>query len=208
MIHEIGVELSAQLAAKGLPIRVIDGPERRPTDTFANERIVIEHDSKGDTFESRHLADKNPRTYMTRKIGVKITIYAQSPSANALEFEHRRRAEHILDMVLVALVKIAQARHNGWTPKSGKFVYTGDLAASEVWGGVVYELEITFDRGVADRTWAGQAAPTVSTGGVGGVPLQSKTEVSLASTVPDDGSTPPDNGTGFGGGTETACGGS
>lgn len=80
MIHEIAVQLGAALGAKGCPLGayVIDGPEHRNTTTFARERIVFEHDPDGgDSFEQRKQADTNPRTLLTRFVGVKITIYAQ-----------------------------------------------------------------------------------------------------------------------------------
>lgn len=161
MLHEIGVQLEAALVAKGLSFKVYDGPEIRKTATFARERVVIEHDMQaGDTFGSRHRADTNPRTRMTRAIGTKLTIYAQHPAPGSSYWEHKRRAEHVLDLVLIALDVIAKERANIFAPKSGKFVFPDDLKASETPGGAVYELFFTFDRGVADRKWDGTAQPT------------------------------------------------
>jgi len=193
MIHEIGVELGAQISAKGCPFPVVDGPEYRPTTTFARERIVIEHNpSSGDAFTqpgegARHQADLNPRTLMSRVIGVKITIYAKSPTRAAIYWEHKRRAEQVLDMVLCGLYKVVKIRKNLLSVKSGKFVLPDDLKESETPGGAVYELLITVDRGVADRNWDGTAGPTVT------VPtgmIKSKTQASDEE----------------GGETETACG--
>lgn len=161
MIHEIGVELNAALGAKGCPFGVIDGPEFRETTTFGRERIVIEHDPAGDSYTPRQQTDTNPRTRRTRNIGVKVTIFAQNPSKGSQYFEHVRRAEHVLDMVLIALDVIVVARRNRVSFKSGKFVYPADLKDSETPGGAKYELLLTIDRGVADRTWAGAALPTV-----------------------------------------------
>lgn len=176
MIHEIGVQLQAALQAKGCPFVVIDGPERRPTTTFARERVVIERDmSAGDTFAATHLPGKNPVTRLTRLIGCKITIYARAPSKGALEFEHFRRAEQVLDVVLIALYGIAKGRQNQVAFTSGKFVEPPDLTEGETMGGAVYELHFTFDRGVADRTWAGAAQPTAN---VASGTIQSTTNVS------------------------------
>lgn len=161
MIHEIGVQLGQTLSSKGLGIPVVDGPERRPTTTFARERVVIERSGE-DGYESRHLADKNPRTRMTRLIACKVTIYAQEPNKGAAEWEHFRRAEQMLDMVLIALDQIAKARQNLFKPKSGKFVVPDDMKHGETMGGAVYELQFTFDRGVADRNWNGSIQPTGS----------------------------------------------
>lgn len=177
MIHEVAVvELNAQLASKGCPFRAVDGPEFRPTTTFSRERIVVEHDPNGDNFQSRHLADRHPRTRLTREVGVKITIYAQEPRKGATYWEHIRRAEHVLDMVLVGLDVIVKKRRNILTLRSGKFVYPEDLKESETPGGAVYELYITIDRGVADRNWDGTGAPTAT--------LQDTT-----ATITDDAST-------------------
>ena len=86
---------------------------------------------------------------MTRNVGVKATIYAQCPSKGAFYWEHVRRAEHVLDMVLVALDIVAKKRANLVVFKSGKFVYPDDFKQGETPGGAVYELYLTFDRGVA-----------------------------------------------------------
>lgn len=162
MIHEVGVDLGTQLAGQGCPFIVIDGPEFRKTSTFARERIVIEHDPAGDAFIPPRIASPNPRVTYTRLTGVKITIYAQCPSKGAFYFEHIRRAELVLDMVLVALYKIAKIRANVVAFKSGKFVQPDDFKEGETPGGAVYELLFTFDRGVADRTWAGASLPTAT----------------------------------------------
>lgn len=160
MIHEVGVDLGAQLASKGCPFPVVDGPEFRPTVTYARERVVIEHDPVGDNFTPRHRADTNPRTRLTRNTGVRVTIYAKHPSAGAIYWEHVRRAEHVLDLVLVGLDVVAKKRQNLVVFRSGKFVYPEDLKASETPGGAAYELLLTFDRGVADRNWDYSAGPT------------------------------------------------
>jgi hypothetical protein len=162
MIHEVGVELGVHLASKGCPFQVVDGPELRPTTTFARERVVIEHDPAGDSFTSRHLVDRNPRTRMTRLTGVKVTIYAQRANKGAIYWEHVRRAEQVLDMVLIGLDVVAKKRKNLVDFKSGKFVFPPDLKDGETMGGAVYELLLTFDRGVADRNWDGTGDQTVT----------------------------------------------
>lgn len=190
MIHEVGVDLGTYLKSKGCPFKVIDGPEFRPTTTFARERIVIEHDPAGDSFGARRQADKNPRTWMTRNTGVKITIYAKHPNTGSTYWEHIRRAEQVLDQVLVGINVVAKQRANLCTFKSGKFVLPPDLKDSETPGGAVYELLLTFDRGVAERNWDMSADPTAE---VGDGFIKSTTVVS---GVTEDG----------GASSETACG--
>lgn len=174
MIREIGVDVQASIASKGCPFPVVNGPELRPTGTFGRERIVIEHDPAGDSFTSRHQTDTNPRTRLTRNIGVKVTIYAQDANKGATYWEHVRRAEHVLDMVLIALDITAKVRKNLAVFRSGKLVYPEDFKAhSETMGGAVYELLLTFDRGVADRRWdgSGLTTATISPQMVGGPDL-------------------------------------
>lgn len=189
MIHEIGVELAANIQGKGCPFDVYDGPELRPTTTSARERIVIEHDPNGDGFTppggNTHRPGTNPRTLMSRVIGVKITIYAQNPAKGSIYWEHVRRAEQVIDMVLCGLYQVVKARANILVIKSGKFIYPEDLQKSETFGGAVYELLFTVDRGVFDVKWSGAAIPTV---GVTSGFVQSTTNA----TGPQ--------------GTETACG--
>ena len=193
MIHEIAVNLGEILAERGCPIPVIDGPEFRTTTTFARERIVVEHDPAGDSFGPRHRADTGPRTRLTRLTGVKITIYTQKTTKGAIYWEHVRRAEHALDLVLISIDIIAKIRQNLVVFKSGKFVYPEDLKESETPGGAVYELLLTFDRGVAERNWDGTGGPTAI---ITDVYPNSGTGVTLQSTV---------NATGIAG-TETASG--
>lgn len=182
MIHEIGIELQAHLRARGCPFAVVDR-ESMKTSSWARERVVIEHDEDGDSFSNVVSQHKNPKHRMTRRIGAKLTIYAQSSKSGALEFEHRRRAEHVLDLVLGAMVEVAVARKNAWAPTRGRFVQPVDLEDSEKFGGVVYELAFTFDRAVHEQTWAGDIQPEMTLGANG---IRSTTRVSLAG-ADDDG---------------------
>lgn len=161
MIHEIGVELGVALAAEGCPLKVVDGPEPTKTTTYARERIVIEHDD-GDSFGPVRSQRPNPKHRMNRNVAAKVTIYAQSAAPGALDWEHRRRAEHALDLVLVALEKVIVARKNGWTLKGGGFVQPEDLQKSECAGGVAYELKFTVERGVYEQKWNGDIRPQVT----------------------------------------------
>ncbi len=184
MIHEIGRELLAALKAKGCPFNVLDGPEPTATTTYSRERIVLEHDEdRGDTFGPPMLQLTNPKSYATRVAGYKLTIYAQSAAAGSLEFEHRRRAEHVLDLVFVALQQIASTRKNSFSPVSGTFVQPADLAKSETIGGAVYEFRFTFDRGIVERDWDGSIAGefTIIAGSI-----VNTTKASLASGPDDD----------------------
>lgn len=208
MMHEIGEELDAFLREARCPLRVIDGPERTQTTAMGRERIVIEHDDDtGDRFAPARGQHRNPRHRMTRVAGGKLTIYVQSGRTGAMPFEHRRRAQHVLDLVLVGLEKVIAARqarsaddrHITWSPVSGRFVQPADLEASEHRNGAVYELRFTFDHGVRVLPWNGELAPEATIGGPNGVRIRSTTKVSLAGGEGVDPNTVPDE-------AETSCG--
>jgi hypothetical protein len=162
VIHEVGVDLGTYLVSKKCPFPVVDGPENRPTTTFARERVVIEHDPAGDNFDAPHFAKVNPRPRLTRNTGVRVMIYAKHPRAGAIYWEHVRRAERVLDLVLSGLAVVAKQRANLVAFKSGKFIQPDDLKESETPGGAVYELLLTFDRGITDLAWDNTLMGTVT----------------------------------------------
>jgi len=175
MLHEIGVELAAALGAQGCPFPVVDGPEPTQPASFLPERVVIQHDD-GDSFvrapRSQHV---NPKHRFVRNIAAKVTIYAKSPALSATDWEHRRRAEHVLDLVLVALDKVISLRKNGWSVTGGRFVPLADLSKSEIAGGAVYELSFAVERGVFEQKWNGDIRPSVS-----GIPITGSDRITLA----------------------------
>lgn len=168
MIHEIGVEIGAALAEQGCPIKVVDGPESTTPTTGARERIVIEHDEDaGDTFTNVKSQHRNPKMRAIRNIGAKITIYAQAVNANAVHWEHRRRCEHILDLVYVALNLVLMTRQNGYRITKARFIQPADLKPSEQIAGAVYEITLTIERGVYEQTWKGEKQPEGTLSGIG-----------------------------------------
>lgn len=164
MIHYVGVDLKADLAAHKCPFDVVDGPEFRPTTTGARERIVIEHDPNGgDAFGASHKQGPGPpRTVWVRTVAYKVTIYAKETHPGAAYWEHKQRADRVLDLVLVGLYQVAKVRANIFQVKSGKFVLPVDLKASETPGFAVYELLFTFDRGVTDQNWDGSQPQVIT----------------------------------------------
>lgn len=192
MIYEIGQEVLTHLRAKGCStFQLVDGPETTKSVTYGRERIVVEASDDGDTFGPVLGVKGNPRGVLSRLVGVKVTIYAQASNAGARPFEHRRRAEHVLDMVIVAFAHVCQQRGNRIAFVRGKFVQPTDIANSETRGGAAYELLLSIDRGVTDRSWEGEAAPEATLGEGG---LTSTTHAYAQGTDPTI--------------TQTACGGS
>ena len=171
MIHEIAIELQTALRAVDCPLAVVER-ESTKTTTFGRERIVLEHaEGGGDTFGAVRGTHVNPKHRFTRTIALQVTIYAQSLKAGALEWEHRRRAEHILDLAVVAIDDIAKRRRNTLVLGGGGFIVPEDLQDSERHGGAIYQLSLTFDRAIHAQTWAYEIQPEVTVGGADGVAI-------------------------------------
>lgn len=201
MIAAIAKELDDALRAKGVPLRVSMGPERTDTATPARERIVVEYDDSAGDSLSTAPQHRNTAIKFVRLVGAKLTIYAQDSNAGAMDYEHRRRAEHALDLVLVALDGVVRGRRNTLAIRGSRFIRPDDLAQGKHFGGAAYELTFTVDRAVADTTWKNETTPTV-TMAEGGLRMRNTTRVSLANGpgADDDGDGVPDD-------AETSCGG-
>jgi hypothetical protein len=181
-LHEIGVELQAQLRTQGVPLPVVDGPEPTKTATWGRERIVIEFDPDGtDSFALPRSLPPNARHRYTAGEACKLTIYAQSARSGALVSEHRQRAKAIRNQVLVAMDHVAARRKNRWKPNAGGLTSPADLEKSEKPNGAVYELRFVFELPAKVLTFAGEASPEA-----GDFAVSNVNNVSLAHGPDDD----------------------
>jgi hypothetical protein len=205
MIYAISRELAAALKKQGVPFPVVFGPEPNVAGA-AVERVVIEQpvDEKRDAIEAPRAAHPNPRMPLVRQQAVRVRIFARSPVAGAAWHDHAERAEDVLDHVLGELDTIVRGRRNVIAYGSGGFVAPVDAKGSSVWGGAVYEIDLTIDRGVFRRTWTGAARPTVALGAGGAGGIKSTTKVSMAHGA---GASTDANGDGIPDDAETSCGG-
>jgi hypothetical protein len=194
MLAAITDELAAALKVQGVPFPVVFGPESTQDLYAASDRIVVEYDEDGDTFETPRGSHPNPRMPLRCWQGVRIRIYARANEANAGWRDHSRLANQVRQHVLAELDYLVRARKNFIQYGSGKFLTPLDAAGSAVFGGAVYEIKLSIDRGIERRTWAGAARPMVLIG-PGGVAIKSTTK---ASDDPGAAGTPPVD-------AETAC---
>lgn len=195
MIHEIGRELETAIAAKGCPFKVFDREATKPL-TWGRNRIVIER-APEDKVNPPRFQSRVPKVHWVRDIVGTITIFAQSSVTGALEFEHERLCDEVVDQVLIAMRGVAGARRNGLTITKSTRVPIADLAASEKVGGVAHQITFSIERAVSEREWDGtlQAEFEIPADGI-----QSVTKVSYTGSDDDgDINTAPAS-------AETACG--
>lgn len=161
MIHEIMIETQARLRAQGCPIECVDGPPWGET-SWSGERIVFTLDDGGDSFETVRGGHVNPKQVTVRMMAFTVRIYAQAKKAGAMFFEHTRRADAILDQVLVALSEACQVRKQPVQFRGGKWLPIKDLEKSTVFAGAVYELSAVVPRGVTKKDWDGDALEEIT----------------------------------------------
>jgi hypothetical protein len=171
MLSAICNELRAALQARGVPYDVVYGPERMAQSSLARTHIVLERDrTLGDAYLPPTTHTRNPRLDHVRRIGAVLTVYARSGEPGATIADHERLADHIVDQALVALRGIVAARRTLWDVTGARLLSAGESAdrALEAWAGVVYEVKLAIDRGVADTPFDGAAAVERTMGGATG----------------------------------------
>lgn len=181
MIYEVCREIESYLHAHKCPLDVVYGPEQTKQVGWARERIVIENDFGGsDKFPGPRSQNLNPPLTTVRVQALKATIYARSCVPGVQPFEHRRRADLILDQLLCAIRFVACNRKNGYDWTGGSFFVPDDVAEADVHGGAAYELTFTIERGVTEANFKGEIQPEAAQGQWG---ITSKTKVSEPGTA-------------------------
>jgi hypothetical protein len=169
MLYEVSKLVETQLENRGCPLRVVYGPERYADVGLTDSRIVFERPrSAGDVTGPPKCSKNNPPRRAERTIAGTIRVFAHSTVAGARVQDHEDIAEQTVDLIIVALqVALASLIVTG-TIGSGGYLSEDELSLPELeaWPGVVYELPITIQRAVYDRTWAGSSKETTSTFGI------------------------------------------
>lgn len=161
MIHEIARELRALLETAGVPMPVVDGPERTESVVTPRERIVVERlFLREKTLPPKGAGARNPIHVEDRVLNARVRIYAQDPKTGAHYYEHLRRLDRVVDRVRPALRQVLVARKNGAAGMigDGQPVELEDAKGTPVPNFAVYEIPFFVRRAVEVRTWAGAAA--------------------------------------------------
>ena len=163
MLYDVAKIVSTELIARGCPLPVVYGPERMADVGLTNPRIVFERPrSLGDAVGPPRCSKNNPPRRAERGIAGTVRVFASSTVDGARVQDHEEQADQAVDLVIVCL-QIAAARIiTTMTIGAGGYVSAAELGLDglETWPGVVYELPITIQRAVYDRTWAGDSKST------------------------------------------------
>ena len=159
MIHEVMVDLRALLTAAGVPMPVVDGPERTESVITPRERIVVEMlDEEHQLLPPKGANTRNPIHVRDLEIPAKVTIYAQDPRTGAHHHEHITRATKVLRSVVAALHQVLVAGKHGSKIGNPKPVKLADAKGTPVTNFFAYEVPFFVRTSVEVRTWAGAAA--------------------------------------------------
>jgi hypothetical protein len=153
------VDLRTLLAAAGVPMPVVDGPEQTASVVTPRERIVVEMlDEEHPLLPPKGANTRNPIHVRDLEIPAKVTIYAQDPRAGALHHEHITRAVKVLRSVVAALHQVLVAGKHGSKIGNPKPVKLEDTKGTPVTNFFAYEVPFFVRTSVEVRTWAGSAA--------------------------------------------------
>lgn len=168
MLYAISQELGLALKAQGVPFPVVHalGSEPAASVTAGRERVVLVEpiDKRGDQILPPRGTHPNPMMPARSTDAGILRIYARSSLSGAVGHDHADRARLVRDHVIAELDAIVRGRKNVLAWGAGGLTTLDDAEGSTVWGGAVYELEFTIDRGVFRRTWAGKAHDEVVIG--------------------------------------------
>lgn len=172
MLPNVTAEISTAMVAKGAPYPVVYGPLRTAPGVNSPSQIVVQRDrQRGDTVETAPSHRHNPRLVFKRAIGGLVHIFAHSRAPGASVGDHERVADKLVDQLLVAILKVSQARIQPFRVTESRLMSAQELEeqALTTWPGVVYLMRFQIDRGVTDADWSGEGAgeATFGDGGAG-----------------------------------------
>lgn len=158
MIAYVAKLVATAIASRSCPVPVAYA-KRLPA--YGETQIVFSRPrAKVDISGPPATTKTNPPRRAQRGIVGTVRVYARSTLAGARTEDHEDLADQIVDFLIVALQSAAATIKTTMSIGAGGFLTPAELEREglEAWPGVVYELPITVQRGVFDRTWEGEAA--------------------------------------------------
>ena len=199
MIYDVSREVDAKLRAQSYPFRVEYGPAHLHREGYPTGVIVFERSSAPEPIGSPKGQQVNPRKVATRQTQGRVRVYAKSGKAGSRLNEHQALCDYVVDAVIVAVEEtITEARMGTLTWADARYLTPAELQAEardqqvadnrtqtyplEQWPGVVYQLQFSFERGVAKRDWLHASRPEVGAPGFAG-----RTDAYLGDSSPSTG---------------------
>lgn len=184
-LHEVSLEVLAELEAQHCPYPLAYGPERFVPTTVGATRIQVDHvrEPGADPSGPPRVQQKNPRAYGARQIACVVRVYAQSDKAGADIQDHDGLAGQLATMFDVALYKVVTRRKNAYTRPVWGFLGAEALKMRglEAWPGSVYEARFVIEHAELDTVWTGESTgDAAATGNVADVETETTTEINAS----------------------------
>lgn len=159
MIHTIALSLAAKLKAKGVPFDVAYGPPPVPSTVGATRVYVMRDYNADEALQPPRKRSDSPRQFAVRGTPAIVRIFAKATMGGAARHDHEALADKIADQVQTELHKAIRA-----IPTIYAFTRAGlvEDETTDGWAGVVYEIRLTVDRGVADTLWVADSGATMT----------------------------------------------
>lgn len=161
--YELARWIGAHLKDRKFPFRVIYAPER--TDRKNPDPVIlISRDFEtSEKVTAPQGQQANGRKMRTRRVPLKVKIFARSTLDGARRIEHEELADYLVDALIIALEEWSSSERGGVIEYGEMAFMTKDeleLEEPEGWSGVVYIMRFTIGRGVVKRDYLKQIRPT------------------------------------------------
>ena len=171
--YELAKWVGDSLKARKYPFRVLYAPGERFAHANIDPVIIFERDNEtSETVESPKGQQANAPKRATRRVPVRVRIYARANNQGARIVDHEELGDYLVDAVITALSEWSVVQKGGEIVYGEMAYFTPDeLAADslkpEGYKGLVYGMRFTIGRGVMARDYLKQARPTAVLTGTG-----------------------------------------
>ena len=184
MIHQLAVDTAAAMHARGYPVSVYYGPERVTRDGVPSHTILFSRDlERGDAVRAPTGQRSAPRYVRVRELGVVALVRVQSTVPGAMQHEHERECDIVVDGLLAALCDLYTA---GQRPPlevtEARMLPPED--EQELFHGAVYRIRFVLPRAVERRDYDGAGPSTAVLADIVTSPVMLSTGGTDAERVP------------------------
>ncbi len=163
--------VATDLAAQKYPFDVVYAPERF-TRANMDPVVLFQRDNgSSEKVESPKGQQANGRKSATRRVPVKVKVYARSNLVGAGVADHEALADYLVDALIISLDEWSTAQRGGGIEYGEMAFMTpdelmADEHAPEGYIGLVYLMRFTIGRGVIKRTYKQEIRPVGEINGV------------------------------------------